>query len=357
MGVHGIEWNEHCERLSESIMSTHTIHDNSQFQKPSKLRWTWESPGGQFHNEIDHIIFNRRFCLTDVAFVPKFYTGSDHRLFRARFRLSVRGDRAMKFRKRRPKTFINWDLKGRRAAVMDEAAEAGKSIRKAQRSFANYKTKMTSLRRPDRTVTASRREMEKVIYDFYWDLYDNYVYLPTHYHGQDEYIAPSILLPKFDLPSRRGSTVPGPDRMKPEYLESLPHLTAHRALLCTFTIFSAGNIPWDEVEYAPNTTLTAPSEGGCLKQCLEDFPECGMVITDKVDELIYCFLCYVRAIPLHNASTNVRPVSEDEYKFASNATTSGDRKAFQESTKQKQKWTPKHLTETDKERRRKRVIG
>ncbi|XGW15957.1 hypothetical protein V3C99_001428, partial [Haemonchus contortus] len=82
---------------------------NSQFQKPSHLRWTWESPGGQFHNEIDHIIFNRRFCLTDVAVVPKFYTGSDHRLLRARFCFSVRGERAMKFRKRSPKTSINWD--------------------------------------------------------------------------------------------------------------------------------------------------------------------------------------------------------------------------------------------------------
>uniref|UniRef100_A0A7I4Z2V4 Reverse transcriptase n=1 Tax=Haemonchus contortus TaxID=6289 RepID=A0A7I4Z2V4_HAECO len=84
------EWNEQGERLSEFIMSTHTIHDNSQFQKPSHLRWTWESPGGQFRNEIDHIIFNRRFCLTDVAVVPKFYTRLDHRLLRARFCFSVR---------------------------------------------------------------------------------------------------------------------------------------------------------------------------------------------------------------------------------------------------------------------------
>ncbi|XGW08333.1 hypothetical protein V3C99_011003 [Haemonchus contortus] len=64
--------------------------------------WTWESPGGQFHNEIDHIIFNRRFCLTDVAVIPKFYMGSDHRLLRARFCFSVRGETAMNFRKRRP---------------------------------------------------------------------------------------------------------------------------------------------------------------------------------------------------------------------------------------------------------------
>uniref|UniRef100_A0A7I4Z0E9 Endo/exonuclease/phosphatase domain-containing protein n=1 Tax=Haemonchus contortus TaxID=6289 RepID=A0A7I4Z0E9_HAECO len=60
IGTYGMEWNEQGERLSEFIMSTHTIHGNSQFQKPSHLRWTWESPGGQFHNEIDHIIFNRR---------------------------------------------------------------------------------------------------------------------------------------------------------------------------------------------------------------------------------------------------------------------------------------------------------
>nr|CDJ92886.1 hypothetical protein HCOI_01635100 [Haemonchus contortus] len=85
---------------------------------------------------------------------------------------------------------IKEDLKERRAAVMDEAAEGGKSIRKARRSFAIYKTKMTSLRRPDGSATASRRAMEKVIYDFYSDLFDSHVYLPTHHLRQDEYIAP-----------------------------------------------------------------------------------------------------------------------------------------------------------------------
>ncbi|RCN37155.1 hypothetical protein ANCCAN_16956 [Ancylostoma caninum] len=37
-------------------MTTKTIHGNSQFQKPTSLRWTWESSGGEYHNEIDHII-------------------------------------------------------------------------------------------------------------------------------------------------------------------------------------------------------------------------------------------------------------------------------------------------------------
>ncbi|VDO69723.1 unnamed protein product [Heligmosomoides polygyrus] len=110
IGLHGLEWNEQAERLSEFIMSTKTIHGNSQFQKPPSLRWTWESPGGQLHNEMDHIIFNRKYYLTDVSVVPKFYTGSDHRLLRARFRFSRQGEKAVKFKKRSPRTTTIWDL-------------------------------------------------------------------------------------------------------------------------------------------------------------------------------------------------------------------------------------------------------
>uniref|UniRef100_A0A7I4YCX0 Uncharacterized protein n=1 Tax=Haemonchus contortus TaxID=6289 RepID=A0A7I4YCX0_HAECO len=65
---------------------------------------------------------------------------------------------------------IKEDPKERRAAVLAEAAEAGKSIREARRSSVIYKTKMNCLHHPDGTVTAYRREMEKVIYGFYSDL-------------------------------------------------------------------------------------------------------------------------------------------------------------------------------------------
>uniref|UniRef100_A0A7I4Z5Z9 Reverse transcriptase domain-containing protein n=1 Tax=Haemonchus contortus TaxID=6289 RepID=A0A7I4Z5Z9_HAECO len=109
---------------------------------------------------------------------------------------------------------------------MDEAAEAGRSIRKARRSFVNYKTKMTSLRRPDGTITASRRAMEKVIYDFYSDLFDSHVYLPTHHLRQDEYIAPSVLPSEIRhaIKSMKNCTAPGPDRIKPEHLKSIPQV-------------------------------------------------------------------------------------------------------------------------------------
>ncbi|KAE9412709.1 hypothetical protein Angca_009429, partial [Angiostrongylus cantonensis] len=83
-GIHGLEWNEQGERLPEFIMAIKTIHGNSQFQKPHRQQWTWESTNGEYHNEIDHIIVNRKFCLTDVAVAPKFYAGSDHHILRVR---------------------------------------------------------------------------------------------------------------------------------------------------------------------------------------------------------------------------------------------------------------------------------
>ncbi|VDP58583.1 unnamed protein product [Heligmosomoides polygyrus] len=43
IGTHRLEWNEQGEGLSQFIMSTKTIHGNSQFQKPPSLRWTWET--------------------------------------------------------------------------------------------------------------------------------------------------------------------------------------------------------------------------------------------------------------------------------------------------------------------------
>ncbi|KAK6761880.1 hypothetical protein RB195_022827 [Necator americanus] len=110
IGTYGLQWNDQGERISEFIMTTKTIHGNSQFQKPSSLRWTWESPGGGYRNEKDHIIVNKRFCLTDVAVAPKFYTGLDHRLLRGRFSFTRRAEKAARFRERNPRTTINWDL-------------------------------------------------------------------------------------------------------------------------------------------------------------------------------------------------------------------------------------------------------
>ncbi|KAK6749357.1 hypothetical protein RB195_001771 [Necator americanus] len=100
---------------------------------------------------------------------------------------------------------IKEDLKERRAEVLAEAAEAGKNIRYACRDFARRKTRMTALRNPKGTTIASRRGMEKIIYDFYSDLFDSHRYSR----------------PKYDM-SVRNRTAPGLDRIRPEQLKNLP---------------------------------------------------------------------------------------------------------------------------------------
>ncbi|KAK6737296.1 hypothetical protein RB195_019782 [Necator americanus] len=122
---------------------------------------------------------------------------------------------------------IKEDLKERRAEVLAEAAKAGKSIRYARRDFASRKTRMTALRNPKGTVITSRRGMEKIIYDFYSDLFDSHVHLPPHHiweDGQDGQVIPEVLPSEIRhaIMSLGNRTAPGPDRIRPEYLKSLP---------------------------------------------------------------------------------------------------------------------------------------
>ncbi|KAK6764161.1 hypothetical protein RB195_024473 [Necator americanus] len=65
--------------------------------------------------------------------------------------------------------------------MLAEAAEAGKSIRYARRDFANRKTKMTALQNKKGTTSALGRGMEKIIYDYYSDLFDTLARLFTRY--------------------------------------------------------------------------------------------------------------------------------------------------------------------------------
>ncbi|EYC17353.1 hypothetical protein Y032_0031g2421 [Ancylostoma ceylanicum] len=83
---------------------------------------------------------------------------------------------------------------------------------------------MTALRRPDGTITSSRRVMEKVIYDFYSDLFDSHVHLPPCHLREDEYVIPSVLPSevRHAIKSVKNRTAPSPDRIRPEHLKSLP---------------------------------------------------------------------------------------------------------------------------------------
>ncbi|KAK6734143.1 hypothetical protein RB195_017738 [Necator americanus] len=58
---------------------------------------------------------------------------------------------------------IKEDFKERRAEVLAEDAEAGKSIRSARQEFANRKTRMSALWNPYGIATASGKGMEKIL--------------------------------------------------------------------------------------------------------------------------------------------------------------------------------------------------
>ncbi len=101
---------ENGDRLAGLLSATRLFHGNSCFQKKEHRRWTWESPNGTTHAEIDHIITNRRWSLFDVGVVPSFCTGSDHRLLRAKISLDRKMEKKCCHRG-----------KGRKEAVYDES--------------------------------------------------------------------------------------------------------------------------------------------------------------------------------------------------------------------------------------------
>ncbi|KAK6761783.1 hypothetical protein RB195_022752 [Necator americanus] len=98
---------------------------------------------------------------------------------------------------------IKEDLKERRTEMLAEAAEAGKSIPYARRGFASRKARMSALQNPKRTIIASRRGMEKIIYGFYSDLFDNHVHLPPHHLREDGHSFQRFSRPKYDMLSCR----------------------------------------------------------------------------------------------------------------------------------------------------------
>ncbi|KAK6761205.1 hypothetical protein RB195_022316 [Necator americanus] len=111
---------------------------------------------------------------------------------------------------------IKEDLKKRRAQVLSEAVEAVKSIRYAGRDFASRKTRMTALRNPKGTTIASRRRMKKIIYD-----------------SEVQHAIISV----------RNRTAPGPDRIRPEYLKSLPPVIINTLVRLFTPYLSECNVP------------------------------------------------------------------------------------------------------------------
>ncbi|KAK6728975.1 hypothetical protein RB195_006185 [Necator americanus] len=215
--------NENGNRLAGLLSAARLFHGNSLFMKKDHRRWTWESPNGATPAEIDHILTNRRWCLLDVSVVPSFCSGSDHRLLRAKIRLSHTMEKNICYRQRRRKEVVyddcvledslsqgDWqieedpnvdyemllrdyepvlnttkELLGRRRALrLDpnashierqkkilEAAQRRTSLKKCRRDLREYNIPLATLLSEDGTRTSSRRKMEIITERFYSNLF------------------------------------------------------------------------------------------------------------------------------------------------------------------------------------------
>ncbi|KAK6734022.1 hypothetical protein RB195_017660 [Necator americanus] len=98
--------NENGNRLAGLLSAARLFHGNSLFMEKDHRRWTWESSNGATRAEIEHILTNRRWCLLGVSVVPSFGSGSDHRLLRAKIRLSHTMEKNICYRQRRRKEVV-----------------------------------------------------------------------------------------------------------------------------------------------------------------------------------------------------------------------------------------------------------
>ena len=77
------------QRLIEFCQENALVIANTLFQQHKRRLYTWTSPDGQHHNQIDCIICSQRWrrCIQSVKTQPGADCGSDHELLIAKFRL------------------------------------------------------------------------------------------------------------------------------------------------------------------------------------------------------------------------------------------------------------------------------
>ncbi|KAK6756793.1 hypothetical protein RB195_014925 [Necator americanus] len=94
--------------------------------------------------------------------------------------------------------------------------------------FTPLKKTSLSKRQANKEVSPKPRwhnkKKHKIIYGFYSDLFDSHVRLPPHHLREDGQVIPEVLPSevRHAIMSVRNRTAPGPDRIRPEHLKSLP---------------------------------------------------------------------------------------------------------------------------------------
>ncbi|EPB67531.1 hypothetical protein ANCCEY_13382 [Ancylostoma ceylanicum] len=101
--------------------------------------------------------------------------------------------------------------------------------------------------------------MEKVIYDFYSELFESHVHLLPCHLRKDGYVIPSVFPSevRHAIKSVKNRTAPGPDRIRPEHLKNLLAALVNTLARLFTRYLSERNVPsqW-------KTSRTVLGEGG-----------------------------------------------------------------------------------------------
>ncbi|KAK6762238.1 hypothetical protein RB195_023088 [Necator americanus] len=116
---------------------------------------------------------------------------------------------------------IKEDLKERRAEVLAEAAEAGKSIHYAHRDGGQDDDDCSP--EPEGNNHCIEKGDGENHLRLYSDLFDSHVHLPPHHQREDRHVIPEVLPSEIrhSIISVKNRTAPGPDRIRPEHLKNL----------------------------------------------------------------------------------------------------------------------------------------
>ena len=84
--------NEAGQRLIEFCQENTLVIENTFFQQHKRRLYTWTSPDGQHRNQIDYILYGRRWrsSIQSAKTRPGADCGSDHELLITKFRLKLK---------------------------------------------------------------------------------------------------------------------------------------------------------------------------------------------------------------------------------------------------------------------------
>ena len=84
--------NEAGERLIEFCQENALVIAKTLFQQHKRRLYTWTSPDGQHQNQIDYILFNKRWrsSIQSTKTRPGADCGSDHELLITKFRVKLK---------------------------------------------------------------------------------------------------------------------------------------------------------------------------------------------------------------------------------------------------------------------------